>query len=151
LKGQASNTDTLKRTPDAPKRIPEDPKRVAGEAPAPPKEEAPAPSPKEAAKPAATAPAPKSAPAPAPSDVPKSGKPGVWLVQVIATRDQAMATSVVKKLAAKNYPVFLVAPVAGAPQPFYKVQVGRYPDRGEAERVSQRIKKEEQFQSWILR
>jgi hypothetical protein len=29
--------------------------------------------------------------------------------------------------------------------------VGRYNDRGEAEQVSARIKKEEQFQSWITR
>jgi cell division septation protein DedD len=85
------------------------------------------------------------------ADVPRSAASGVWLVQVIATRDQAVATSVVKKLASKGYPAFLVNPVAGAPQPFFKVQVGRYRERTEAERVSQRIKKEEQFQSWILR
>ena len=72
-------------------------------------------------------------------------------MQVIATREPAVAASVVKRLASKGYPAFLVNPVAGAPQPFYKVQVGRYGDRSEAEQVSQRIKKEEQFQSWILR
>jgi cell division septation protein DedD len=70
---------------------------------------------------------------------------------VIATRDAAVATSVVKRLVGKGYPAFLVNPAAGAPQPFYKVQVGRYKDRSDAEQVSQRIKKEEQFQSWILR
>ena len=62
-----------------------------------------------------------------------------------------IATVVVKRLAGKGYPAFLVNPVAGAPQAFYKVQVGRYNDRGEAEQVSLRIKKEEQFQSWISR
>jgi septal ring-binding cell division protein DamX len=85
------------------------------------------------------------------SDVPTAGKPGSWLVQVIATREPAVANSVVKRLTSKGYPAFLVNPVPGAPQPFYKVQVGRYGDRSEAEQVSQRIKKEEQFQSWILR
>jgi hypothetical protein len=84
-------------------------------------------------------------------DVPTAGKPGTWLVQVIATRDTAVANSVVKRLTSKGYPAFLVNPVPGAPQPFYKVQVGRYSDRNEAEQVSQRIKKEELFQSWILR
>ena len=34
-----------------------------------------------------------------------------------------------KKLAAKGYPAFLVNPVPGAPQAFYKVQIGRYKDR----------------------
>jgi cell division septation protein DedD len=83
--------------------------------------------------------------------VPTSGKSGTWVVQVIATRDRDVASSVVKKLAAKGYPAFLVAPTPGAAQAFYKVHVGRYDDRGDAEQVSTRIKKEEQFQSWITR
>jgi cell division septation protein DedD len=83
--------------------------------------------------------------------VPASGRPGTWVVQVIATRDRDVANGVVKKLAAKGYPAFLVTPTPGAAQPFYKVHVGRYDDRGEAEQVSTRIKKEEQFQSWITR
>ena len=83
--------------------------------------------------------------------VPASGKPGTWVVQVIATRDREVASSVAKKLAGKGYPAFLVSPAAGGAQPFYKVHVGRYNDRGEAEQVSTRIKKEEQFQSWITR
>ncbi len=100
--------------------------------------------------------APKDAPAAparpaADASVPSSGRPGTWAVQVIATRDREIANSVVKKLAGKGYPAFLVSPAAGAAQPFYKVHVGRYSDRGEAEQVSTRIKKEEQFQSWITR
>ena len=83
--------------------------------------------------------------------VPSSGRAGTWVVQVIATRDREVASSVVKKLAGKGYPAFLVSPAAGTAQPFYKVHVGRYNDRGEAEQVSTRIKKEEQFQSWITR
>jgi cell division septation protein DedD len=83
--------------------------------------------------------------------VASSGRAGTWVVQVIATRDRAVASSVVKKLAGKGYPAFLVTPAVGAAQPFYKVHVGRYEDRGEAEQISTRIKKEEQFQSWITR
>ena len=62
-----------------------------------------------------------------------------------------MATSIVKRLVAKEYPAFLVDPPAGGGPAYYKVHVGRFNDRGEAEQVSQRIKKEEQFQSWITR
>jgi cell division septation protein DedD len=120
------------------------------EPPAPPPATSPAP-----AKPAAAAGAPAKSPEPAPTaaapSVPTTARPGTWLVQVMATREQGIATSLVKKLAAKGYPAFLVNPVPGAPQAFYKVQIGRYKDRSEAERVSVRIKKEEQFQSWILR
>jgi cell division septation protein DedD len=107
-----------------------------------------------ASKPPAAATARQTPAAPAQqadAGVPSSGRPGTWVVQVIATRDRDVASSVVKKLAAKGYPAFLVTPTPGAAQPFYKVHVGRYDDRGEAEQVSTRIKKEEQFQSWITR
>jgi septal ring-binding cell division protein DamX len=85
------------------------------------------------------------------ADVPLTGRPGTWVVQVIATRDRSVATSVVKRLAVKGYPAFLVNPPKGSGQPFYKVHVGRYGDRRDAEQVSLRIKKEEQFQPWISR
>jgi cell division septation protein DedD len=101
------------------------------------------------------APAPPRAPGrsatPRPANVPPAGRPGTWVVQVIATRDQSVATAVVKRLTDKGYPAFLVNPAAGSAQPFYKVHVGRYNDRREAEQVSDRIKKEEQFQPWISR
>ena len=117
-----------------------------------PKPEAP-PQPKQeqASKPAAAASAPRPA-APAPSaGVPVTGRPGTWAVQVIATRDRDMATSIVKRLVGKGYPAFLVSPPGGAGPAYYKVHVGRYSDRAEADQVSSRIKKEEQFQSWITR
>jgi cell division septation protein DedD len=106
---------------------------------------------------AVEAPAPEAAPArarsaaPKPADVPPAGRPGTWVVQVIATRDQSVASAVVKRLTDKGYPAFLLNPAAGSEQPFYKVHVGRYNDRREAEQVSLRIKKEEQFQPWISR
>jgi len=139
LQGEGTPQETLKRQ--------EEPKPQAApvQRPAAP-QQAPAPTPTAST---GSTPAP---PAPEPSDnLPTSGRPGTWAVQVIATRDRAIAGSVLKRLAAKAYPVFLVNPSAGANPPYYKVQVGRYNDRGEAEKVSLRIKKEEQFQSWITR
>jgi len=157
------------------------PKRLASDNPTPetlkkpeePKPQPPAAAPLSAAtsgaaKPAATppaatrpvttpavpppAPAPKdAAPAAAADNLPTSGHPGVWAVQVIATKDRDVASSVLKRLLGKGYPAFLVNPPRGAAQAYFKVHVGRYADRGEAEKVSTRIKKEEQFQSWITR
>ena len=116
-----------------------------------PKAEAqPQPQPKQE-KPAAPASAPQPAAAAPTAGIPVTGRPGTWAVQVIATRDRDMATSIVKRLVGKGYPAFLVAPPGGAGPAYYKVHVGRYSDRGEAEQVSSRIKKEEQFQSWITR
>lgn len=115
----------------------------------PPAKSEPAPKP-EPARPGANAPT-RAAAAPDATDVPTSGRTGTWVVQVIATRDRSIATSIVKRLTGKDYPAFLVNPAGGPGPGYYKVHVGRYTDRGEAERVSQRIKKEEQFQSWITR
>jgi hypothetical protein len=141
LQGEGTAQETLKRQQEA-KTEPE-----------------PAPAP--AAKPVAAATAAVPRPvatseqvpaAPASTDnLPTSGRSGTWAIQVIATKDRAIAGSVLKKLAAKGYPAFLVNPSANATPAWYKVQVGRYNDRNEAEKVSLRIKKEEQFQSWITR
>jgi DedD protein len=111
----------------------------------------PEPAPGPAPKPTPPASAQGSARAAESAGVPTAGRPGTWAVQVIATRDRDMATSIVKRLAGRGYPAFLVAPPAGAGPAYYKVHVGRYTDRGEAQQVSLRIKKEEQFQSWITR
>jgi DedD protein len=99
------------------------------------------------------APAPKpDAPAPAPASAPSpSAKPGGWAVQVVALTDKAAASAVVQRLSAKGYPAFLVSPQSGAPVQNYKVQVGKFEDRAEAEQIAGRLKKEEQFQPWILR
>jgi cell division septation protein DedD len=102
----------------------------------------------DARTPPAPVPAPAAAPAAAQAGAARSG---VWAVQVVALTDRAAANAVVQRLSGKGYPAFLVNPQAGAPVQNYKVQVGRYADRAEAEQVKTRLKKEEQFEPWILR
>jgi DedD protein len=80
-----------------------------------------------------------------------AAQPGVWAVQVVALTDRAAATAVLDRLRSKGYQAFLVSPRANAPVQNYKVQVGRFADRAEAEQVAGRLKKEEQFEPWILR
>jgi cell division septation protein DedD len=94
-------------------------------------------------------PEPASAPAAAPAPAAQGARPGTWVVQLVALRDRAAATAMVQRLTSKGYPAFVVNPAAGAPNQVYKVQVGRYDDRGEAERVATRLKKEEKFNPWI--
>jgi cell division septation protein DedD len=116
----------------------------AAEPPAKPATETPVPPP--ATKPA-QAPAPTgTASAPAP----QSGRPGIWAVQVVALSDRGAANSVVQRLNGKGYPAFVLLPAANAVQ-HYKVQVGRYTDRSEAEQIRARLKKEEQFEPIIVR
>src|SRR5262249_18384532 len=99
--------------------------------PAKPAEPASAPAPK------AAAPAPavtdKAAPKPPPAAPPDAAPPsavtsGGYAVQITALRDRSEADAVVKRLAGKGYPAFIVNPLPGKP-PVYRVQVGRYQNR----------------------
>lgn len=83
-------------------------------------------------------------------DVPTAGRAGTWVVQVQALQNRAAASSIVQRLISKGYPAFLVIPPAGSPQ-IYRVQIGRYNDRREADQVARRLEKEEQFKPDIKR
>ena len=108
-----------------------------------PKKETPAPEPARAA-------APDPQP-PVPSPAAQGAKPGTWAVQVQALRDPNAASQVVKRLRGKGYPAFVVAPTAGAPTQLFRVQIGRYNDPTQAEQVGARLKKEERFDSIVVR
>lgn len=71
-------------------------------------------------------------------------------IQVAALRQRAEADSVARGLSAKGYPAFVMNPDAGAPAVF-RVRVGKFKDRREAESVAARLQKEEQFKPWIVR
>jgi cell division septation protein DedD len=88
--------------------------------------------------------------APVPADVPTTGRAGTQVVQVFATKDGSAAGSLVKRLIGKGYPAFLVPPSSGSGDLFYRVHVGRYADRREAEAIANRLKKEEQFNTFII-
>jgi cell division septation protein DedD len=88
---------------------------------------------------------------PVPPPAAQGARPGTWAVQVVSLRDRNAASKIVQRLSGKGYPAFLVAPTPGGPAQVYKVQVGRYGDRQDAQRVSERLKKEEQFDPWIIR
>jgi DedD protein len=74
-----------------------------------------------------------------------------WVVQLIVLRNRTEATTIVQRLSSKGYPAFVVDPAQGGAVRAYKVQVGRYSDRREAEQAARRLEKEEQFKPWILR
>jgi cell division septation protein DedD len=74
-----------------------------------------------------------------------------WVVQVAALRDRAAAISIIRRLSSKDYPAFIVEPAAGTPAPSYRVRVGPYQDRREAETIARRLEREEQFKPFITR
>jgi hypothetical protein len=110
----------------------------------------PPPSPAPVATASAATPKDVAPPVKEPAKAAASGvsRPGVWVVQVQALKDHGAAAALVQRLVGKGYPAFVLGPVAGAPS-IYRVQVGRYNDRREAEQVARRLEKEEQFKPWI--
>lgn len=99
---------------------------------------------------------PRDTPAPSPPTQPPSAPPsaragGGWVVQVAALRDRAAAVSIVQRLTRRGYQAFIVEPTRGAPAPGFRVRVGPFQDRGQAEQVSRRLEREEQFKPFITR
>jgi len=133
LTGNEAAADALKKTPEPP-----------AEAPAPKAETAPP-------EPAPAAAAPKAAP-PAPAAASVSTEPAGngFAIQVAALRERNEADVIVKRLAGKGYPAYVLAPAKGAPS-VYRVRVGKFKDRREADTVAARLQKEEQFKPWVVR
>jgi len=102
-------------------------------------------------KTAAAATTPTPATTPTTPTASAGGRPGRWVVQLVALRDRAAAASIVQRLSARGFPAFIVNPASTTPNQVYKVQVGRYDDKNEAERVAKRLEKEEKFSPWISR
>ena len=91
-----------------------------------------------------------AAPVPAASGVPGEPPGDGFAIQLAALGKREEAEGIVRRLASKGYSAYLMAPSAGAPA-VYRVRVGKFKDRREAESVSARLQKEEQFKPWIVR
>lgn len=123
---------------------------------------APVPPPPVTAKPPAATAAPAIAKPPAPETakpdsvaarpdpaLAEPAGPG-YVVQVMAVNTRAEAETVAKRLAGKGYKAFVTTTGTGA-QVTYRVRVGKFATRQEADAVSARLQKEEQFKPWIAK
>jgi DedD protein len=99
----------------------------------------PSPSPPSPGPPTESAPAPPSQPSPAPSSAKSPPPPagGKFVLQVGAYRDSAKAHALVEKLKARGLPAYMEP----APQGLYRVRVGPYATRREAEDVILQVRK----------
>ena len=112
--------------------------------------------PAEKLKAPAAAPAAKTAPAPEPRTAQKTappapqsaGRAGAWIVQVVSLQDRGAATTIARRLSGKGYPAFVLDPVPGGPR-IYRVQVGGFSDKNDAEQASRRLEKDEQFKPFV--
>lgn len=74
-----------------------------------------------------------------------------YTVQVAALRVDEAAQQIADRLVEKGFPAYVLLPAEDAPVAVYRVRVGRYIDRSDAERMFERLVREEQFKPWITR
>ena len=72
-----------------------------------------------------------------------------FTVQVMSLRDRTAAEHVASGLIEKGYEAFVAPPGEDAPVQVFRVRVGRYSDRQEAERIKNRLEQNEQLKPWI--
>lgn len=123
-------------------------KKAEDTPPPTPRSEVPAPSltARSAASPAGRQGGPQRAPAPEASTAPTGTG---FEIQLAALRVRGEADAIVKRLTGKGYPAYVVAPPQGSPSMF-RVRVGKYKDRHEADTVAAKLQKEEQFKPWVV-
>jgi cell division septation protein DedD len=71
-------------------------------------------------------------------------------VQIAALNERGEADAIAKRLSSKGYAAYVLAPANGTPAVF-RVRVGKFPTRREADVVANRLQKEEQFKPWVTR
>ncbi len=71
---------------------------------------------------------------------------GTFTIQVVALKTRGDANKLVNRLATKGYRAYLED---GGASGLYRVRVGRFADRSEAERISQRLRDVEKFKPYI--
>jgi cell division septation protein DedD len=70
-------------------------------------------------------------------------------IQVLATRQAEAAQSLRDRLAARDYPATILSSPDTQGRTMYRVRVGAFGSRPEAERVAARLQKEEKLRTWI--
>jgi len=73
-----------------------------------------------------------------------------YAVQIAALNIRSEADAIAKRLAAKGYEAYVLNPAAGTPQ-IYRVRIGKFGSRREAETIATKLEKEEQFKPWVTR
>ncbi len=102
-----------------------------------------------AAPPTSAPPSKTAADCPTPG-IPTEPRGSGYAIQVAAFSGRGEAETIVQRLAGKGYAAYLVTPQAGQP-PMFRVRVGKFTTRADAERVATRLEREEQFKPWITR
>lgn len=143
LNGQPSADDSL-RPPSEPATPP--PVTPAASEPA---SSAKASTPVSSAAPKPAPPATVRTPAPAaqpPANSLEEPKGTGYVVQVAAVQKRAEANTIARRLSGKGYPAFVTTSGSN-----FRVRVGKYANKREAETVASRLEREERFEPWVTR
>ena len=73
-----------------------------------------------------------------------------FAVQIAALNVRSEADAIARRLSSKGYAAYVLSPANGTPFVF-RVRVGKFPTRREAESVAAKLQKEEQFKPWVTR
>jgi cell division septation protein DedD len=73
-----------------------------------------------------------------------------YAVQIAALNVRSEADAIAKRLSSKGYAAYVLSPASGTPQ-IYRVRIGRFESRREAETMATKLEKEEQFKPWVTR
>ena len=73
-----------------------------------------------------------------------------FAVQIAALNVRSEADAIAKRLSSKGYSAYVISPANGTPA-VYRVRVGKFTTRREAETVAAKLQKEEQFKPWVTR
>jgi cell division septation protein DedD len=144
---ELSYFDRLEKTTPTPEKLrPAAEKEKVKEKPA---AVAAAPAPPPAAVKPAPAPVPASAPAASNSEAERTAAQG-WAVQVAALNVRSEADAMAKRLSSKGYSAYVVAPTSSTPAMF-RVRIGTFKTRREAEAMAATLQTAEQFKPWVTR
>jgi cell division septation protein DedD len=82
---------------------------------------------------------------------PAASPPGSgYAVQVAALNVRGEADAIARRLSAKGYAAYVQTPSNGTPS-VYRVRIGTFKTKREAETMAERLQKEEQFKPWVTR
>ena len=74
---------------------------------------------------------------------------GNLTIQVAALKERAEAERIAKSLQAKGYQAYVAEPAPGTAM--FRVRVGHFADKAEADKIAARLAKEEKFRPWVTR
>ena len=145
---KAPPKETLKAQPPAPKPA-EPPAPTPLAAPARAEAVRPQAAPKTAAKDLKEVKEPVRAPA-APATAAGAPVSSGYAVQIAALNIRSEADAIAKRFASKGYAAYVMSPALGSPQ-IYRVRIGTFGSRREAESIAAKLEKEEQLKPWVTR